>query len=59
MAHNADDQRANAYSFGSPHEGVVQFAMADGSVRAISTSISTTVLGDLTNRHDGDTVGEF
>ena len=59
LAHNEDDQRGIAYSFGSPHTGSVQFCMSDGSVRAISTSISTTVLGDLTNRGDGDVVGEF
>ena len=54
-----NDQRANAYSFGSPHAGIVQFCMSDGSVRAISTAISTTVLGALTNRKDGLVVGEF
>lgn len=59
LAHHEDDQRASAYSFGSPHEGVVQFCLSDGSVRAISTSLSTTVLGDLTNRKDGASIGEF
>jgi hypothetical protein len=59
MAHHADDQRANLYSFGSPHPGVVQFAISDGSVRAISTSISTRVLGYLANRADGNAVGDF
>ena len=59
LAHHENDQRASLYSFGSPHAGVVQFCMSDGSVRAISTSISTTVLGDLTNRRDGAVVGDF
>jgi type II secretory pathway pseudopilin PulG len=59
LAHNEDDQRANLYSFGSAHAGIVQFTLADGSVRPISTSISTRVLGHLTNRHDGESVGEF
>ena len=59
LAHNADDQRAHVYSFGSPHAGVVQFAFADGSVRAISTSITTRVLGQLTNRSDGTVLGEY
>lgn len=59
LAHHRDDQRANLYSFGSSHAGISQFALADGSVRGISTSISTRVLGNLANRHDGETVGEF
>lgn len=59
LAHNRDDQRANLYSFGSSHAGFVQFALADGSVRGVSTSISTRVLGHLANRCDGETVGEF
>ena len=59
LAHSQDDQRANLYSFGSSHAGIVQFAMTDGSVRGISTSISTRVLGNLTNRRDGETIGEF
>lgn len=59
LAHSAIDTRASAYSFGSPHTGVVQFAMADGSARAISTSISTQVLGRLTHRSDGEVIGEF
>ena len=59
LAHSAKDQRAGQFSFGSPHAGIVQFAMADGSVRALATSISTRVLGGLSNRKDGQTLGEF
>lgn len=59
LAHHAGDQRANQYSFGSAHLGVVLFALADGSCRGISTSISTRVLGHLTHRYDGTVVGEF
>lgn len=59
LAHNAQDQRGMLYSFGSDHEGVVQFALADGSVRGISTSVSSSVLGDLCNRSDGSRVGNF
>jgi hypothetical protein len=59
LAHGPDDTRAGVYSFGSPHHGVVQFALADGSVRAISTSISTQLLGRLAHRNDGRVVGEF
>ena len=59
MAHDRDDRRARLYSFGSPHPGVVHFALADGSVRAISTSINTRLQGHLANRKDGNGVGEF
>ncbi len=59
MAHNRNDQRAGVYSFGSSHAGIVQFAMTDGSVRPVSTSLSTRVLGHLTNRTDGEAVSEF
>ena len=59
LAHDSDDQRAGIYSFGSPHPGIVHFALADGSVRAVSTSISTRLQGRLANRKDGKGVGEF
>ncbi len=52
LAHDANDHRASQFAFGSSHTGVVQFALADGSVRAIPTTISTQVLGYLTNRQD-------
>jgi prepilin-type N-terminal cleavage/methylation domain-containing protein/prepilin-type processing-associated H-X9-DG protein len=39
--------------FGSWHPGVCQFAMADGSVKAIPVTISPTVLGYLAQRNDG------
>lgn len=42
--------------FGSYHPGVCQFALCDGSVVAISTNISGTMLGNLANRSDGQTV---
>ena len=59
LAHSPGDVRASAYSFGSAHQGVVLFALADGSARPISTSLSTVVLSRLTNRQDGMTIGEF
>ena len=59
MAHSPDDQRADAYSFGSSHAGIVQFAIADGSVRPVSTSLSTRVFGHLTNRKDDQVVNSF
>ena len=52
LAHDDQDNRAGQYSFGSPHSGIVQFALSDGSVRAIETSVSSRVLGYLTNRQD-------
>lgn len=59
LAHNSKDQRGIMYSFGSDHNGVVQFAIADGSVRGISTSISSNVLGNLCNRSDGIPISDF
>ena len=59
IAHNPDDQRANLYSFGSAHSGIVQFALADGSVRPVATNVSTRVLGYLSNRRDGSAAGEL
>ena len=59
LAHSSTDQRADQFSFGSSHVGFVQFALADGSGRQISTSTSTRVLGYLANRHDGQPAGGF
>jgi prepilin-type N-terminal cleavage/methylation domain-containing protein len=59
IAHHPDDQRASVYSFGSHHAGVSQFALADGSVRPVSSAISTMVLGRLCHRSDGSPVGNF
>lgn len=53
IAHNALDRRANAYAFGAVHDGMCQFAFVDGSASAISSSISTQVLGNLCNRAGG------
>jgi prepilin-type N-terminal cleavage/methylation domain-containing protein len=39
--------------FGSWHTAVCQFAMGDGSVRGIATSIDTATLGILAARNDG------
>ena len=43
-------------SWGSWHAGICHFAMADGSVQALSTSIDTETLGYLCNRHDAQVV---
>lgn len=37
-------------SFGSWHNGICNFAMADGSVRSMAASTSTKVLGEMANR---------
>jgi prepilin-type N-terminal cleavage/methylation domain-containing protein len=45
--------------FGSFHVGGIQFLLADGSVRFISTNIDTNTLGALGTILGGETVGEF
>ena len=44
---------------GSPHNGVVQVLMADGSVRAISVNTDETTLEALATKAGGENVGEF
>jgi len=46
-------------SFRSEHVGVVQFTMADGSVRAISENIDFTLYQHLSTRNGGEIIGEF
>jgi prepilin-type N-terminal cleavage/methylation domain-containing protein len=45
--------------FGSYHPGVCQFALCDGSVRAVPTSISVTIMARLSNRQDGEPIPSF
>jgi prepilin-type N-terminal cleavage/methylation domain-containing protein len=45
--------------FGSWHNGICQFVLGDGSVRAISVAIDLTVLGNLANREDGNVLPGF
>jgi prepilin-type processing-associated H-X9-DG protein len=42
--------------FGSAHVGVVNFVMCDGSVHSVSVNTSTTVLGYLACRNDGNAI---
>jgi prepilin-type N-terminal cleavage/methylation domain-containing protein len=42
--------------FGGSHPGVCLFALADGHVTAISTSVDVVNLGYLANREDGQTI---
>lgn len=54
LAQNTDTVYNN--QFGSFHPGVVQFALGDGSVRGIRTSIAGTTLGYLANVRDGQII---
>jgi prepilin-type processing-associated H-X9-DG protein len=45
--------------FGSYHTGVCQFVFGDGHVRAISVSVSGTILSRLSVRNDGQPVPNF
>jgi prepilin-type N-terminal cleavage/methylation domain-containing protein len=54
IAHSPNDLTAGVYSFGSWHQDVCHFVMADGSVRSVSDQTSTDVLGALSNRSDGN-----
>ncbi len=59
LARSVNDLTVGSYSFGSWHPGVCHFVMGDGSVRPVSDQIATSVLGALSNRHDGNAVGAF
>ncbi len=51
------DQWFNHYNFASAHPGVVQFAMADGSVRFIENNIDLVTFRALSTRAVGEVVG--
>jgi len=58
----AKDPRAmgnDLVRWGSWHTGSCQFVLADGSVRAINSSIDTDTLGRLCNRNDGLEISDF
>jgi len=44
------------YQFGSTHAGVVQFALGDGSVKALRTSLPGSTLALLANKDDGQVI---
>lgn len=46
-------------NFGSYHEGICNFTLADGSVRSINVLIATDLLGRLTTRNDNEELGEY
>lgn len=59
LATNMDYVDTRLYSFGSWHPGICQFAFADGSVHALSTSIDVKILGNLCVRNDGEVTSGF
>ena len=50
---------ARGRGFGSWHTGVVQFVLADGSVRGLSENIDLATQWRLAGRADGGVIGEF
>ncbi len=50
--YNPGSHPGQVYVFGSWHSGICQFALTDGSVRAVSNDIDLMTLGQLCNRHD-------
>ena len=50
------DELNGLVAWGSWHKGVCNFALADGSVRAISNRLDTEALGNLCHRSDGQVV---
>lgn len=52
LGKGSHDKSASELSFGSWHDGICHFAICDGSVRAVNSSVSTLVLGKLCNRDD-------
>ncbi len=53
------NDKTRGYRFASFHTGVVQFALADGSVRAISENIDQPTYLNLSGMADGKVIGEF
>lgn len=54
-----DSSDNNWWQFNSLHTGIIQFAMCDGSVRAISRNIDGDTFENLAAMADGNVVGEF
>lgn len=55
----AGNRASENVGFGSWHTAVVQFVLADGSVRAISENIDLYTQWRLAGRADGEVIGEF
>jgi hypothetical protein len=52
-------QAVDNRKFGSRHPGICQFALCDGSVRAIPVNIDLRILTRLASRDDGEPIGDF
>jgi prepilin-type N-terminal cleavage/methylation domain-containing protein len=62
IARYVDSQSVQAVDnrkFGSRHPGVCQFVLCDGSVASIKETIDITVLGNLAERDDGNSIGNY
>jgi prepilin-type N-terminal cleavage/methylation domain-containing protein len=59
LRRSTETAEITSFSFGSWHHDFAHFALADGSVRAVSYHIATSLLGQLAHRSDGIPVGEF
>ncbi|NQV28401.1 MAG: DUF1559 domain-containing protein [Rhodopirellula sp.] len=46
-------------NFGSAHDGMCNFLLADGSVRSVNVFIATDILGRLTVRNDNEVVSDY
>jgi hypothetical protein len=45
--------------FQGPHEGILQFALADGSVRNLSLNMNENIYFALSGMADGKVIGDF
>jgi hypothetical protein len=54
LARGPDDYVGSVMGFGSWHEGVCPFVLADGSVRSVDNFIDTLVLQTFCHRSDGE-----
>jgi prepilin-type N-terminal cleavage/methylation domain-containing protein len=54
LARGPDDYVGSVMGFGSWHEGVCSFVLADGSVRSVDNFIDTLVLQSFCHRFDGE-----
>jgi hypothetical protein len=57
LALNQNDAYRN--QFGSWHPGVVPMLMGDGSTQLLRTSMSTSVLGFISSKLDGNATGDY
>jgi len=56
---NENRTKLDFCTFSSPHTGIVQFALADGSVQALSVNIDFNNYQNLAGRDDGNVVSPF